>query len=61
MARKPTSIKTADTVFPHLTSILSVRITPEFAADQAEAAVNALWNKDEKTGGGPQAEGRLGA
>jgi len=42
-------IKTADTVFPYLTSILSGRMTPEFAADQAEAAVNALWKKDEQT------------
>jgi len=25
-------------------------MTPESAADHAEAAVNALWNKDEKTG-----------
>lgn len=50
-------IKTADTVFPYLTSILSGRLTPEFAADQAEAAVNALWNKDEQTSEGPSEEG----
>jgi len=50
-------IKTADTVFPYLTSILSGRMTPEFAADQAEATVNALWNKDEQTSEGPSEEG----
>ncbi len=53
-------IKTADTVFPYLTSILSGRMTPEFAADQAEAAVNALCNKDEQTSEGPSAEGNRG-
>jgi hypothetical protein len=52
-------IKTADTVFPYLTSILSGHMTPEFAADQAEAAVNALCNKDEQTSEGPSEEGRM--
>jgi len=50
-------IKTAETVFPYLTSILSGRMTPEFAADQAESAVNDLWNKDEQTSEGPSEEG----
>lgn len=40
---------TADVVFPYLTSVLSGRMTPEFAADQAEAAIDAFWNKGEKT------------
>lgn len=48
-------IQTADTVFPYFTSILSGRMTPEFAADQAEAALNAMWNKDEKTDDEPPA------
>jgi hypothetical protein len=39
---------TADIVFPYLTSVLSGRMTPEFAADQAEAALVARWNKDEE-------------
>jgi len=50
-------IKTAETVFPYLTSILSGRMTPEFAADQAESAVNDLCNKDEQTSEGPSEEG----
>lgn len=37
-------VKTADTVFPYLTSVLSGRMTPEFAADQAEAAILAMSN-----------------
>ena len=40
---------TADVTFPYLTSVLSGRMTPEFAADQAEAAIDAFWNKGEKT------------
>jgi len=48
MAKKPTSNKTADTVFPYLTSRLSGRMTPEFAADQAKAAVKAQWDKGGK-------------
>ena len=39
---------TADVVFPYLTSVLSGRMTPEFSADQAEAALEAFWNKREK-------------
>ena len=38
---------TADVVFPYLTSVLSGRMTPEFAADQAEAATQAFWDKGE--------------
>ena len=56
MAKKPTSNKTAETVFPYLTSILSGRMTPEFVADQAEAAFTALWDKTEKAGDEPAAE-----
>ena len=41
-------LMTADTVFPYLTSVLSGRMTPEFADDQAEAALLAMWdNHDE--------------
>jgi hypothetical protein len=40
---------TADVTFPYLTSVLSGRMTPEFAADQAEAAIDAFWNKGEKS------------
>jgi len=36
---------TADLVFPYLTSVLSGRMTPEFAADQAAAAIDAFWNQ----------------
>jgi len=39
----------ADVTFPYLTSVLSGRMTPEFAADQAEAALEAFWNKGEQT------------
>jgi len=45
---------TVDVTFPYLTSVLSGRMTPEFAADQAEAALQAFWNKgnnpDDKNG-----------
>jgi len=40
---------TADVTFPYLTSVLSGRMTPEFAADQAEAAIQAFWNKGKDT------------
>ena len=40
---------TADVTFPYLTSVLSGRMTPEFAADLAEAAIDAFWNKGEKS------------
>ena len=40
----------ADTVFPYLTSVLSGRMTPEFAADQAEAATASMWARDEREG-----------
>jgi len=56
MAKKPTFTETADTVFRYLTSLLSGRMTPEFAADQAEAAFTALWDKTEKAGDEPAAE-----
>jgi hypothetical protein len=39
---------TADAVFPYLTSVLSGRMTAEFAADQAEAAITALWDDGEE-------------
>lgn len=39
---------TADITFPYLTSVLFGRMTPEFAADQAEAALDAFWDNDEK-------------
>jgi len=38
-------VQTADAAFPYLTSVLYNRMTPEFAADQAEAAILALWNR----------------
>ncbi|MEI8310878.1 MAG: hypothetical protein WCH98_08990, partial [Verrucomicrobiota bacterium] len=47
---------TADVTFPYLTSVLSGRMTPEFAADQAEAAIDAFWNKGEKTEEEPPSE-----
>ena len=37
----------ADTVFPYLTSVLSGRMAPDFAADQAEAATAAMWDTGE--------------
>ena len=45
--------RTADAVFPYLTSVLAGRLTPEFAADQAEAAISAAMRGSEKpdTGG----------
>ena len=46
-------LMTADTAFPYLTSVLSGRMTPEFADDQAEAALVAMWGKDNKTDGEP--------
>ncbi len=44
-------LMTADTVFPYLTSVLAGRMTPEFADDQAEAALVAMWGKDNNTDG----------
>ena len=46
-------LMTADTVFPYLTSVLSGRMTAEFADDQAEAAIAAMWGKDNNTDGEP--------
>ena len=40
----------ADAVFPYLTSVLSGRMTPEFAADQAEAATELMLNTIESEG-----------
>ena len=42
-------LMTADEVFPYLTSVLAGRMTAEFAADQAEAAILALCDNDGKT------------
>jgi len=36
----------ADAVFPYLTSVLSGRLTPEFAADQAEAATELMLDTE---------------
>ena len=38
----------ADTVFPYLTSVLSGRMAPDFAADQAEAATASMWDTEER-------------
>jgi len=43
-------LETANAAFPYLTSVLSGRMSPEFAADQAQAAVQTGWareNEDE--------------
>ena len=40
----------ADTVFPYLTSVLSGRMAPDFAADQAAAATASMWDTDENGG-----------
>jgi len=40
----------ADTVFPYLTSVLSGRMTPDFAADQADAATAAMWDTNKSEG-----------
>jgi len=37
----------ADLAFPYLTSVISGRMTPEFASDQAEAAWMAHWREDD--------------
>ena len=42
-------VKTADTVFPYLTSVLSAGMKPDFAADQADAALRDAWNKTGET------------
>lgn len=36
-------VHAADTAFPYLTGVLNGRMPPEFAADQAEAAVRIDW------------------
>ena len=40
----------ADTVFPYLTSVLSDRMAPDFAADQAAAAPAGMWDTDVSEG-----------
>jgi uncharacterized protein (DUF736 family) len=42
-------VVTADIVFPYLTSVLSGRMAPDFAADQADAAIYAHWTQGENT------------
>jgi hypothetical protein len=44
-------VTTADVVFPYLTSVLSGRMTPDFSADQAQAALRAFWNQNEEPDG----------
>ena len=39
-------VEAADAAFPYLTSVLSGRMSPEFAADQAQAAVQVGWKKE---------------
>lgn len=39
-------VEAADAAFPYLTSVLSGRMSPEFAADQAQAAVQVGWSKE---------------
>lgn len=36
-------ITTADITLPYLTSVICGRMTPSFAADQADAAIQAHW------------------
>jgi len=36
-------LMTADTVFPYLMGVLTGRMQPQFADDQAEAALAAMW------------------
>ncbi len=40
-------LMTAETVFPYLMGVLTGRMNPEFANDQAEAALAAMWSKDQ--------------
>jgi len=42
-------VMAADKVFPYLTSVLSGRMRPAFAADQAEAAIMSMCDKRGKT------------
>jgi len=49
-------LSAADAAFQYLTGVLNGRMPPEFAADQAEAAIQAFWDKGEKTGGGEDEE-----
>lgn len=50
-------VTTADIVFPYLTSVLSGRMAPDFAADQADAAIHAYWTKGSNPeGDSPEAD-----
>jgi len=49
-------LTTADAVFPCLASVLTERMTPEFAADQAKAATNGEGNLGEQQDGNHRAE-----
>lgn len=42
-------VMNADIVFPYLTNVLSGSMTPEFADDQAEAALSAYWNQSDRS------------
>jgi hypothetical protein len=42
-------LMTADEVFPYLTSVLSGRMKPAFAADQTAAAIMAMCDECGKT------------
>jgi hypothetical protein len=44
-------VTTADVAFPYLTSVLSGRMTPDFAADQAQAALHAFWKPPQEPEG----------
>jgi len=39
-----------DAAFPYLTGVLTGRMSPEFAADQAEAGIRAAWRGREANG-----------
>jgi len=40
-------LMTANAAFPYLTGVLAGRMSPAFADDQAEAALAAMWDKDQ--------------
>lgn len=42
-------VTTVDTVFPYLANVISGGMKPDFAADQADAALLSYWNKTEET------------
>jgi len=39
-----------DAAFPYLTGVLTGRMSPEFAADQAEAGIRTHWRRREANG-----------